>query len=304
MRIKRVKASQIKELVPRLKKDANKYTRGKLIVLGGSNEYPGAACLASAAALKCGAGYVEAYCEEKSVPVLRAFDPNLVVRDWSDFSCSDLGLDECIEDHPKACLIGPGFNLDGEKQERLLQDVIERCAYPIVIDAGALCVLAKPSFLQIAKRRHDRGRETLLTPHYGEAARLALPLDQKPPSQKFADIEKDAEFAQALSASYGAILVLKDRLTLIADARSDTHSAEFFLMDKGPACLAKAGTGDVLAGMTAAFMAQGVPGIDAARLSTFIHARAAALAEEELTDVSVCATDVISHIPCAFKTYK
>lgn len=331
MKIKRIKASAMKKLIIAPSKDANKYTRGKLTIIGGSREYPGAACLAAGAALRCGAGYVEVACDPFSLPIIQGCNPNIVARDWRDFSCEHASLENVSAGRPKACLIGSGFSANDATQDMLLKDVLVGCAYPLVVDGGALGALSNFDGIQAAKHRRASGRMLVLTPHYGEAARLAQPLGIAPPDVPFKYIEQDANFASALSEAYGAVIVLKGSKTIIADAgihgggpihedvtvnganaaldyslsASETSSIlKCYLMDKGPACLAKAGTGDVLAGMVSAFLAQGKEAVDACRLATFTHAKSAILAQEKLTSVCVCATDVIDALPRAFKSYE
>lgn len=330
MKIKRIKASTVKDLVIYPSPTANKYTRGKLDIIAGSKEYPGAACLTSSAALRCGTGYVEVSCEAASLPIVQTHNPNVVAKEWGEFSCQGANLDNVSEAHPKACLIGPGFSKISEAQNALLEEVLDHCDYPLVVDGGALEALSTESGIQKAKSRYGLGRDLVLTPHYGEAARLAKPLGLLPPEKPFEKIELDVEFARKLSQAYGAIIVLKGSKELIVDDRNaacnhdsdgasqdasseapnsyasyiEPSKAKAYLMDKGPACLAKAGTGDVLSGMIAAFLSQGMKAINACKLATYTHARAAIIAQKELTAVCVCATDLIDALPRAFKSYE
>lgn len=330
MKIKRIKTSTVKDLVIYPKRTANKYTRGKLDIIAGSNEYPGAACMTSSAALRCGTGYVEVSCEAAALPIVQAHNPNVVAKEWSEFSCQGANLDNVSKTHPKACLIGPGFSKSSEAQSALLEEVLDHCDYPLVIDGGAIEALSSGSGIQKATQRCNLGRDLVLTPHYGEAARLARPLGLMPPEKPYHHIELDVGFAESLSRAYGAIIVLKGAKTLVVDARNSDcgHNSEdgsqdanqessgnfssflkssktkVYLMDKGPACLAKAGTGDVLSGMLAAFLSQGMTAIDACKLAVYTHAKAAIFAQKELTAVCVCATDVIDALPLAFKSYE
>lgn len=304
MKIKTIKGSSVKDLVIHPAPDDNKYTRGKLTIVAGSRNYPGAACLASGAALRCGSGYVEVACDKHSLPIVRESNSNLVVRDWKKFSSAESGIDRASEGHPKACLIGSGFTHQDKIQRKLLREVLERAVCPVVVDGGAFYTLATSKGVQMAKQRTDRGQVLVLTPHYGEAARLASPLGIKVPENQFANLEDDAEFALSLSAGYGAIVVLKGSKTLIASKGHEGEPDKCFLMDKGRACLAKAGTGDVLAGMLSSFLSQGMNAFDAAKLATFTHAKAAFYAEKHLTDVCVCATDLIESLPLVFQAYE
>ena len=300
MGIETITSTSVKDLVPYPANDANKYTRGKLTLVGGSKEYPGAACMASMAALRSGVGYMEVACEKESLPIVQGHDPNIVARAWDGFSCQASQLDAIKENHPKACLVGSGFSKPNAPQDALLQEVLLKSQYPVLVDGGAIESLATATGLEAARKRQKDGFALVLTPHYGEAMRLAAPIGAKPPAVEFKNPEDDAAFASKLSEAYGAIVVLKGPMTLIVDFAS----SECFLMDEGPACLAKAGTGDVLAGMTAAFLAQGMNPIDACKLSTLTHALSATFAERDLTSVCVCATDVIDHIPDAVGSYR
>lgn len=319
MKIRKIKKSALRGLIPYPAQNANKYTRGRLMVIGGSNRYPGAVCLASHAGLKCGSGYVEVACDSKTVDVVHAYCPDLVAYDWSGFSCNAAKLDEADAAHPKACLIGSGFELESDVQTRLLEDVLANAKCPVVVDGGALSALATEHGLNMASTRRELGYPLILTPHYGEAARLAKPLGIEAPECSYDQIDQDARFALELASRYGATVVLKGQFTLIASIdgskssdNSTSHEdlesfecrkdARCYLMDKGPACLAKAGTGDVLAGMTASFLSQGLSPLNAAKLSTSLHAFSATLAQKRLTGVCVCASDIIDFIPGAIKS--
>lgn len=303
MAVKVKKCPKPKDLakhIPHPKKSANKYTRGKLTIVGGSAAYPGAVCLASLAAYRMGAGYVEVICAPETLPVVRTFNPNVVARSWNGWLASSSALDEADSAHPGACLIGSG--LEGIPEEAaLVLEVLRVCKKPVVVDGGALTALASEGGRAVASLRAESGLTTMLTPHFGEAARLGAPFKMKPPKSPCSQPKDDARFAQQIADAYGATVVLKGSDTFIAHAQMP-HSGKddaVYQMTLGTAALAKAGTGDVLAGMVAALLAQGADPLHAAEVGTTLHAEAGRIASERLTDVSVCATDVAESIPAA-----
>ena len=355
-------------LVPLPKKDANKYTRGTLNVVGGSALYPGAAVLAARAAQRAGAGYTQVWCAPESVNTVRAGNPSLVVRawesaalgnalqklqrrdwqrcDWSQYSQQRCNRswqeDQCsnqegskqqerkgsatpiFEAHPAAVLVGCGFCGEGD-QEALLLRLVLRQQVPAVVDAGGITLLAQVAAREgfdLLQERYLSGVPLVLTPHAGEAARLLQAQkvgNGKGETAKSIQGEKqesDVSFAHAndcaaacsgdlladqrrraceISAAYGATVVLKGPQTIIACGQST------YLMDKGTSALAKAGTGDVLAGIIAALLAQGMPPFEAAVLGARLHANAGNAAACRLSAVSVIPEDVVDCIPCAIK---
>ncbi len=166
------------------------------------------------------------------------------------------------------------------------------------------------------------GRSTLLTPHGGEATRLAQgarealeeaddaaargtrsPLAEAAaalsPASRATLAEADpapAALACALVEAYGAVVALKGPVTFIASPDGTVE-----VMDRGTSALAKAGTGDVLAGIVGALLAQGLSPRDAAALGCALHAEAARAAAAALTDICVAAEDLITYLPDAIR---
>ena len=272
-------------LLPFPASDANKYTRGKLVVVAGCAEYPGAACLCAAAGQRAGAGYVEVFCAPGTVPIVQAFQPSLVARGWTSFE--QRTLPASTSGKPVAYVVGPGFDRADEECRRLTLFVLENAHAPVLIDGGALGILASPEGRALAKQRFAQGLPTVITPHAGEAARLMEASAHAAASQE--------ETARALASAYGAIVAAKGPDTFVSDG---TRTA---IVTNGTPALAKAGTGDVLAGMMGAFLAQGLDPFDAAMLACALHAEAGKLAECALTSISVIPEDVIEHIPAAIK---
>ncbi len=274
---------RLRALLPWPGAEANKYTRGRLVLVAGSAAYPGAACLAAFAGQRMGAGYTEVVCAPESVSVVRAFRPGLVVRSWEGRQVPE-ALRAPTEKKPCACVIGPGFDARGNMEKALVNAVLTEVAPPVVVDGGALTLLAGEEGLALTKARAGVGQPLVLTPHEGEAARLEAAAGISP-------AKDPAERAAALALAYRATVVLKGPVTYISDG------TRTFGMTEGTPALAKAGTGDVLAGMIGALLAQGLAPMDSAVLGATLHARAGRAAADTLTDICVTPEDVVDALP-------
>ncbi len=280
-------ASQLEALLPYPSKDANKYTRGHLYLVAGSHAYPGAAALASLASQRCGTGYTQVICAPESVNLIRSVHPSLVVESWDGFDFSSLAAPR--PGHPIACVVGSGFDGNDPEQNARALEVIAHVVAPVLADGGALRALASDRGLEVAAERAKLGRELVLTPHGGEAkaladaAHLALDVAQ--------DETQACTLARELSQAYQALIVLKGPNTYLS------NGDRVVAMRLGTPALAKAGTGDVLAGMIGSFLAQGLDPLDAAVLGATLHAEAGAFAARKVGEISVVAEDVIASIP-------
>ncbi len=277
--------AQVRTLLPYPKADTNKYARGKLVVVGGSAAYPGAVCLAAFAAQRMGAGYVEVVCAPESVGTVRGYRPSLVVRTWEDCRPGELAVPR--EGRPCACIIGPGFDARGKVEHALVLSALREVSAPLLVDGGAITALATSEGVQAACGRADDGRPLVLTPHAGEAARLERTVRLDCPD---AD-QVSAERASALAWAYRCVVALKGPDTYLSDGE------QVVAMRKGTAALAKAGTGDVLAGMVGALLAQGVGTLDAAVCAASVHAGAGRAAAASRGEIGVTPEDVVDAIP-------
>ena len=265
----------------------NKYARGKLVIMAGSNRYPGAACLATRAAQRTGVGYAQVVTASSKVKQLVLnWCPSAVVLPADEFDYSELG--EVRRGHPQAVCIGPGFVADSKKTSKQLYQVVEEAACPVLVDGGGLAALCTDKGKKALAKRRESGFVTVLTPHFGEAARLveAFGIPKRPP----------VYLAAELSQVAGAVVVLKGPNTYIA------KDAQVWPMLEGTAALAKAGTGDVLAGMISALMAQEVEPIAAAILGATLHARAGVEAAQAQTIIGVLPEEIAEAIPAAIRT--
>ncbi len=261
-------------MTPLLKRSprAHKGDHGTLGILGGATGTVGAGFLAARAALFAGAGRV--YLVRPSLAdgcVLDPLTPEVMVIDATELSARPI----------TAWLVGPGLGVT-EAAHQLLTQILSGVT-PVVIDADALNLIAEDP----ARGRQcaRRGAATVITPHPGEAARLMrCSIEQ---------IQADRNSAaQALAECLNAIVVLKGAGTVITNPAGDRS-----INLTGNAALATGGTGDVLAGVIAALIAQGVDPLIAAREAVRVHG----LAAERLTErtggmVGVTASELIPEI--------
>lgn len=252
-----------------------------MFLIAGSARFPGAACLTAAASQRMGAGYTQVFAAPESVPIIQAFRPSLVVASWCDMPAK---LPASAEDRPCALVIGPGLVSSNETRDLLAAAL--GAEMPVVIDGGALTVLAADEELCVMLLdREAAGYATVLTPHAGEALTLAEP---------FGVLSEDpADASQELSDIYHALVILKGPDTYI------TCGEDTAVMEDGTAALAKAGSGDVLAGMVGALLAQGLPAFEAAYLGAELHAQAGRVAAARTHEISVIPEDIIEAIPQA-----
>jgi hydroxyethylthiazole kinase-like uncharacterized protein yjeF len=219
--------------------DDHKYSRGYLLVVGGA--MPGAAALAAAAGARAGAGYVVLVGEGGTIP-------NAVVRRPAS------ALREALADpRVNAVLVGPGLGRDDEAWQRL--GAAMSGPHPLILDGDALWLLAERGCSR------ERTAPTVTTPHSGEFARL------------YGDEGCKVEAARSAAARSGHLIVHKGSDTVVAAA--DRRAA---VSGAGPAWLASAGTGDVLAGIVAAQCAAGLSPFEAACAAVWLHGRSAELA--------------------------
>ena len=273
------------ELLPYPAPDAYKYSRGTCTLVVGSTAYPGAACLAASASQKVGAGYTEVFVDDPIVQLVQQYRASFVVRGWNDWSA-----DAELKNHPgqpHAFVVGCGFDIEDPYITGVTRQLLKAAQGPVVVDGGALRMLSARKIRDLCSLRYSQGRTTIITPHRGEANALAA---------VFGVRTDDPELlAYNLSRAYGAITVLKGPDTYISTG-DETHR-----MGEGTSVLAKAGTGDVLAGCIGGLLAQGMGPLDACVLAATLHARAGNAAARDMGPIPVCAEDVIDYLPTAIR---
>ena len=241
---------------------------GSLAILGGASGMTGAALLAGRAALKLGAGKVFVGLLEEPSPPVDFGAPELMLR-----HCDD-ALGQALD----ALVVGPGIGR-GERAETLVAATLAS-DMPCVLDADALNLISENSDLRKACAR--RAADTLLTPHPAEAARLL--------GAGVADVQADrVRAALKLSEQLKAHVVLKGNGSVIA-----ARDGHWFINTSGNAGMASAGTGDVLAGMLGALLAQRCSGESCMVLGVHLHGAAAdALVASGCGPVGLVASELI-----------
>ena len=275
------------QLVPHPKRDAHKYSRGALAVIAGSAQFSGAAVLATKASARAGAGYTKLLTCADAARVAKMHlisEPVYALEQEGGSLCKE-AVDACVEQlgRARAALVGPGLS-QTEPAVAFLWNFLtceQVRSLPLVLDADALNIIASDveRFVQL----RPQGSVQVLTPHEGEAARLLGHA-----------VEEREQAAHELAEKFDAVVVLKGPQTLIANP----EGAICVCCNAGPE-LAKAGTGDVLAGMVGAFVAQGLDAFDASCLAVYLHGHAGHLAAQDYSDISVVASDLPNYIGLA-----
>ncbi len=271
-------------LLPRRPADAHKGTTGRVLVIGGSGGMMGAVAMASESVLRAGAGYVVVGVPRSCVDVLEARLPPVVKRGLPETAARAIArdalepiLNEAL--HADVMLIGPGASRDPETQD-LVRALVERVECPILLDADGLNAFeGRP-----LRRTHA---PLIVTPHYGEAARLT--------GRLIAEVGRDpAGWARRFSAQSGAIVCLKSTPMLTA-----VPGEPLILNASGNPGMATAGAGDALAGVIAGLLAQGMEPGEAAAVGCFVHGLAGDVAARRNGMRGMIATDIVAAIPAA-----
>jgi hydroxyethylthiazole kinase-like uncharacterized protein yjeF len=270
-------------LIPARAADAHKGSCGRVLVLAGSAGMTGAAALCSMATLRSGAGMailgipesLNEIMETKLTEVMTSPLPETKARSLSPDAMK--GILKLLS-WADVLALGPGLSTDPETVQ-LVHQLLPRIACPTVVDADGLNALAQD--IDLLKSAQA---PLVLTPHAGELARLRgteIPLGA-------AD---RIEAVKALSRDHGVVCVFKGAPTIIADAQG-----RVFINTTGNAGMGTAGTGDVLTGMIAGFLAQGLSPLDASRLGVFLHGLAGDVAAEARGEWSLVAGDLVDEI--------
>lgn len=254
----------------------DKYSRGVVGVVAGSEAYPGAAVLAVSAAARAGAGMVRYVGPRRAQDLVLARRPEAIVH----------GPADAAETLPRAdaWVVGPGV-ADYPEQDAAIGSVVAS-GMPMVVDAGALDSVA---VARAAGAREAMADRVLLTPHAGELIRTLGALRH---DVARADVERDrAGHARLLAETARATVLLKGSVTVIA-----SPGGGIVWLPEAPAWLATAGSGDVLAGIAGALLAAGLTAADAGASAAWIHAKAAIIAS---AGGPITALDVANSLPLA-----
>jgi hydroxyethylthiazole kinase-like uncharacterized protein yjeF len=286
----------IAALLPRPTAESDKYRRGVAGLLVGSDRYTGAALLATGGAVRGGAGLVRLVTFPGAAAAVRPVHPEVVITELeSGTGSGGAGADGDLRDgsgqfpqdvgRVQAWAAGSGMGTDDAAAGRLA--AVLATSLPVLIDADGLTLLARHRELL------PRPAPTLLTPHAGELGRL---LDADP-----ADIEaRRLEHAQRAATTLGACILLKGSTTVVAPPDGNDP---VLVNSTGTPWLATAGSGDVLAGLAGALLAQGLLPPQAAIAAAYLHglaARIAARGPGSAAEAPIGASDLVTALPAAF----
>lgn len=298
-----VTAQEVEIAFPPRMRDANKGQFGHVLVIAGSRGKAGAAGLAGIAALRTGAGLVTVACPQSIQPTVAGFAAEMMTEglpETEDGAISDAAYDrvETMLAGKDVVVLGPGLSRNHETAV-FVRRLVARCPLPLVLDADGLNAFEGRK--QELKTTHGF---RVLTPHPGEAARLA--------GTSIQEIQKDRmEAARAIAGETGACVVLKGSKTVVAGI-----SGETWINMTGNPAMAKGGSGDVLSGMIGAALArlddpvkkQRPSGMAALNINDLrvasavhLHGLAGDFACERLHENTVVASDLLDSLSQAFR---
>ncbi|MFH1752794.1 MAG: NAD(P)H-hydrate dehydratase, partial [Candidatus Omnitrophota bacterium] len=268
-------------------KETHKGDYGHVFILAGSAGMTGAAYLASQAALLSGSGLVtlgiprslNTIMEIKLTEVM-----TLPLDETRDQSLGEASEKKIMDFAQKADVLAIGPGISGNKEtQRLIRRVVEKSDKPVVLDADGINAYAeKPA--ELKKHRAP----LVLTPHPGEMSRIT--------KKNVSNIQKDREgTAKKISREFSAVVLLKGYKTVVAEGN------KVYVNESGNPGMATGGVGDVLTGIIASLIGQGLEPFGAAKLASYVHGLAGDMAMRERGEISIIASDILAKLPAAFK---
>ena len=273
---------QLRDLVEPRAADAHKGDFGRVTVIAGSRGKTGAAHLAAVGALRSGAGLVTVATPWSCQPVIASMAAEYMSEPLGE---SDTGsvrsesIDHALELPHDVIACGPGLGRTRDVAE-FVRCLLDQATVPLVLDADALSVLADDPGRLTGRDERD----VIITPHPGEMARLIGSSVEEVQANR---IEVATDFA----TTHRLYVVLKGHRTVIA-----TPEGRVFINPTGNPGMATGGTGDILTGMIAAWLAQLLDAEAACRLAVFLHGAAGDLAEAEMGQSAMIATDLLDQL--------
>lgn len=259
----------IASIIKPRRKNSHKYDHGKAVVFGGSRPMPGAPFLAALALLKCGAGIAVMAVNRKHRRYITPVRPEIIVEDYRGGNIGN------VLTKASAAAFGPGLGRGDKANYRVIKRLLS-LSLPLVIDADGLFYFKR--YLHLAREN------VVITPHYGEFAGLFdLSVDDA--------LSSPLETLEKITRLYPVWVVLKGPTTIIAG------DGKTFFYRRPNSGMATAGSGDVLTGVIAGFLAQGYSAEDACKLGVVIHSLAGYAARKIHGEHGMVASDIIARIP-------
>lgn len=283
---------EIQALLPKRKLDSQKGDFGHIFILAGSLGFTGAAILCAQGAMRSGAGLV-------TLGIPKSLN-NIVAKRIVEV------MTKCLPETKKQTLdlkayrkikkfiskidviaLGPGLSKNSITQ-KLIRKIVYYIHKPMVIDADGLNALV--GYLDLLRTTSNERRTTkILTPHLGEMSRLS--------GMSIEKIKKDRiNIAKSFARKYNITLVLKGHKTIVVNPEG-----KIYINQTGNPGMSKGGTGDVLTGIIASFLGQGLTAFNAAKLGVYLHGLAGDLAGKQKSQYAMSASDILEKIPLAFK---
>ena len=260
--------------------DSHKGSYGTVLSVCGSYGMAGAALLTATAALRCGAGLVRAALPNSIYPIVATRLPEAV---YVPYETAGVAVAEKLQtQRTDAMVIGCGLGQSVQTAE-MIAALLNEAHCPVILDADGINLAAR--HIVIPETKHV---PLILTPHPMEMARLM--------GCSVEEVQRDREtVAQRAAVQWDAIVVLKGHRTVIA-----APNGEVWINTTGNAGMAVGGSGDVLAGMIASFVAQGMTPWDAAKCGVYLHGMAGDRAAQKLSQHAMLPTDMIDELSALF----
>lgn len=286
--MERTDKNLVKKAVFNRPDDVNKGSCGSLLSICGCYGMAGAAIMAGKSALKCGIGLLKMALPKSVYPIAAQNILESVFYPLSETSDGKISADNTDfllsqAEKSSAVLIGCGLSVCSDTKQ-LVSSFVKNCTKPMVLDADALnCICDNLEILNQAKG------PIIITPHPGEMSRLTNLTVQEVNSNR-------EETAVNFAKKYGVVCVLKGAGTVIAD-----KDGKVLINTTGNSGMATGGSGDVLAGIVSAFLAQGANTFDASAAGVYLHGLAGDIAKDRFGKISMLPTDLIDCIYLAFQ---
>jgi len=280
-RIELLTRSAMRELIPPRTPDSHKGDYGRVLLVAGSRGKTGAAHLCAIGALRSGAGLVTVATPTSCLDIVASMGAEYMTEplDEAVNGLDPDGVDRVLDIARDVVAIGPGLG-QAEGTREFVKQLVDKATMPLVVDADGLNAFADDPD-RLAGRE---GRDIIITPHPGEMARLVgMSIEEVQASR--------IEVARNFAAAHHVYVVLKGHRTVIA-----TPDERTFINPTGNPGMATGGTGDVLTGMIAAWLAQLLDAEAACHLAVYVHGMAGDLAEADESEIAMTSADLAEHI--------
>ncbi|MEO1525705.1 MAG: NAD(P)H-hydrate dehydratase [Planctomycetota bacterium] len=283
--------------LPPRKTDAHKGDFGRVLVIGGSRGMAGAISLTAMSALKTGSGLVSAAIPDRCLETVASFHPGVMTIPLADTPDGQFARLDDSDAQPILAMIrstnaiacGPGMRT-GAGAVQWVERLLWKTDVPRILDADALNVIAQQRFLDSPALPRDQ-QHLVLTPHPGELARLTgIPAAQR---------DEQIRAAESLVDRLGLTIVVKGGPTVVVYPLANGPARH--VNPTGNPGMATAGSGDVLTGIIASLLGQGLSASDAARTGVHLHGLAGDLAAESISQSGMTCVEILTHLPVALR---